>query len=171
MGPESRLCFPTHRKRDPRPCAWRPTNGPNASGTSNLVEAIAWLSRAVGRSLRTWDEFIPCEPFKFGQGPKPPSTYDVEMIVEGVPYAYRVDVDDSAVLFERMYSYPERRRHVLFEREDLEIPAAAVTAHGSSADASDVGVPGRSSTSRGDHGGPTRWQAAPRRGSGVGPVM
>jgi uncharacterized protein len=95
--------------------------GPNASGKSNLVEAIAWLSSAVGRSLRTWDEFIPREPFKFGQGPKTPSTYEVEMVVEGVRYAYRVDVDDSAVLFEGLYSYPERRRRVLFERENLEI--------------------------------------------------
>jgi hypothetical protein len=95
--------------------------GPNASGKSNLVEAIAWLSTAVGRSLRTWDEFIPREPFKFGKGPKTPSIYEVEMIVEGVRYAYRVDVDDSAVLFEGLYSYPERRRRVLFERENLEI--------------------------------------------------
>lgn len=95
--------------------------GPNASGKSNLVEAIAWLSTAVGRSLRTWDEFIPREPFKFGQGPGTPSTYEVDMVVEGVRYAYRVDVDDSAVLFEGLYSYPERRRRVLFERDNLEI--------------------------------------------------
>ncbi len=95
--------------------------GPNASGKSNVVEALAWLSSAVGRSLRAWDKFIPREPFKFGDGPKTPSTYEAEMVVKGVRYAYRVDVDDSAVLFEGLYSYPERRRRVLFEREDLEI--------------------------------------------------
>ena len=95
--------------------------GPNASGKSNVVEALAWLSMAVGRSLRTWDEFIPREPFKFGRGPTSPSTYEVETVVRGVRYAYRVDVDDSAVLFEGLYSYPERRRRVLFEREGLEI--------------------------------------------------
>ena len=95
--------------------------GPNASGKSNVVEALAWLSMAVGRSLRTWDEFIPREPFKFGWGPTSPSTYEVETVVRGVRYAYRVDVDDSAVLFEGLYSYPERRRRVLFEREGLEI--------------------------------------------------
>jgi predicted ATPase len=95
--------------------------GPNASGKSNVVEALAWLSTAVGRSLRTWDEFIPREPFKFGEGPTTPSTYEVEMVVDGVRYAYRVEVDDSAVLFEGLYSYPERRRRVLFEREGLEV--------------------------------------------------
>jgi hypothetical protein len=95
--------------------------GPNASGKSNVVEALAWLSTAVGRSLRTWDEFIPREPFKFGQGPETPSTSEVEMVVDGVRYAYRIEVDDSAVLFEGLYSYPERRRRMLFEREGMEI--------------------------------------------------
>lgn len=95
--------------------------GPNASGKSNVIEAIAWISAAVRLSLQMWDEFIPREPFKFGAGPKTVSTYEVEMIVQGVRYAYRVEVDDSAVLFEGLYSYPERRRRLLFERENQEI--------------------------------------------------
>lgn len=95
--------------------------GPNASGKSNVLEALAWLSAAVGRSLRAWDGFIPREPFKFGQGPEMPSTYEIEMVVKGVRYAYRLDLDDHAVQFEGLYSYPERRRRVLFEREGQEI--------------------------------------------------
>ncbi len=95
--------------------------GPNASGKSNVLEALAWLSTAVGRSLRTWDEFIPREPFKFGQGPETLSAFEVELVVNGVRYDYRVEVDDSAVRFEGLYSYPERRRRVLYEREGLEI--------------------------------------------------
>ena len=91
--------------------------GPNASGKSNIVESLAWLSMAVGRSLRTWDRFVPREPFKFGRGPQAPSTYEVEMIIEDIRYAYRLEVDDSAVLFEGLYSYPERRRRTLFERD------------------------------------------------------
>jgi predicted ATPase len=95
--------------------------GPNASGKSNVVESLAWLSTAVGRSLRAWDQFVPREPFKFGPGPDAPSVHEVEMVVRDVRYAYRVEVDDSAVLFEGLYSYPERRRRVLFEREGLVI--------------------------------------------------
>lgn len=95
--------------------------GPNASGKSNVIDALAWLSSAVGRSLRTWDKFIPREPFKFGNGPTSPSIFEVEMVVNGVRYVYRVEVDDSRVLFESLYSYPKRRPRVLFEREDLEI--------------------------------------------------
>lgn len=95
--------------------------GPNASGKSNVLEALAWLSTAVARSLRTWDDFIPREPFKFARGPKTPSYYEVEMVVRGVRYAYQVEVADSAVLSEALYSYPERRRRVLFEREGTDI--------------------------------------------------
>lgn len=95
--------------------------GPNASGKSNVIEAMAWLSAAVGRSLRTWDEFIPREPFKFGPGPALPSTYELEMVVEDVRYAYRLELHDTEVIFEGLYSYPERRRRVLFEREGRDI--------------------------------------------------
>lgn len=91
--------------------------GPNASGKSNVIEALAWLSAAVGRSLRAWDQFVPREPFKFGVGQETFSTHEVEMVVRDVRYAYRVEVDDAAVQFEGLYSYPERRRRVLFERE------------------------------------------------------
>jgi hypothetical protein len=95
--------------------------GPNASGKSNVVESLAWLSMAVARSLRSWDEHIPREPFRFGRGPETPSIYEIEMIVRDVRYAYRLELDDSEVLFEGLYSYPERRRRVLFEREGLEV--------------------------------------------------
>ncbi|MDA8392640.1 MAG: ATP-binding protein [Actinomycetota bacterium] len=95
--------------------------GANASGKSNVIEALAWLSAAVRRSLRAWERFIPRDPFKFGRGPQQPSVYEVEMVVAGVRYAYRLEVDDSAVLFEGLYSYPERRRRVLFEREGLDV--------------------------------------------------
>ncbi len=95
--------------------------GPNASGKSNILEALAWLSRAVAQSLRSWDKIIPREPFRFGDGPDEISRFEIEMMVRGVRYAYQLNVDDSAVIFEGLYSYPERRRRVLFEREGLDI--------------------------------------------------
>jgi predicted ATPase len=95
--------------------------GPNASGKSNVIEALAWLSHAVNRSLRAWGPAVPREPFRFGRGPESPSVYDVEMIADGVRYAYHLEVSDSGVLYEALHSYPERRRRVLFEREGLEI--------------------------------------------------
>jgi len=90
--------------------------GPNASGKSNVISAITWLSQAVGTSLRSWEEVIPRDPFRFGRGPETLSAFEVDLVVDGVRYSYRVEFDDSQVLFEVLYSYPERRRRVLFER-------------------------------------------------------
>jgi hypothetical protein len=43
------------------------------------------------------------------------------MIVSGVRYTYRLEVDDREVVFESLHSYPERRARTLFEREGMEI--------------------------------------------------
>jgi uncharacterized protein len=118
---EDRLSARGFELLDERVLAIAGIYGPNASGKSNVVEALAWLSAAVGRSLLAWDQFVPREPFRFGRGPEAPSACEVDMVVRGVRYAYRVEVDDASVLFEGLYSYPERRRRVLFEREGMEI--------------------------------------------------
>lgn len=96
--------------------------GPNASGKSNILEALAWLSTAVGSSLRGWGEEVPRDPFRFADGPSEPSVYDIQMVAaDGIRYAYHLEVNDSEVLYESLYSYPERRRRILFERDGLEI--------------------------------------------------
>ena len=90
--------------------------GPNASGKSNLLSAIAWLSNAVRSSLRRWDRFVPRDPHRFGKGPATPSVFDVSLVVDGIEYQYHLEVDNSAVLYEELRSYPKQRRRVLFER-------------------------------------------------------
>ena len=95
--------------------------GPNASGKSNVVDALAWLSMAVATSLRGWDDYVPRDAHRFGKGPTSPSEFDLDLVVKGVRYAYRLDVDDSTVLFESLDSYPEGRRRNLFTRRKSEI--------------------------------------------------
>jgi hypothetical protein len=95
--------------------------GPNASGKTNLVESLAWLSFAVRSSLISFDEVIPREPFKFGNGPTSPTSYRVEMIVDGVRYEYRLELSDSRILSEALYSFPFVKRRKLFERKDMEL--------------------------------------------------
>ena len=95
--------------------------GANASGKSNVVEALGWLSSAVRRSLRSWDQAIPREPFRFGDGPARPTEFEVDLVVDDTRYTYRLEVNDSGVLFEALYSYPERRRRILFEREGSDL--------------------------------------------------
>lgn len=95
--------------------------GANASGKSNVVEALGWLSSAVRRSLRSWDQTIPRVPFRFGDGPTRPTEFEVDLVLEGTRYTYRLEVTDTEVLYEALYSYPERRRRVLFEREGSDL--------------------------------------------------
>ena len=95
--------------------------GANASGKSNVLDAIAWLSMAVAGSLRGWEDDIPRDAHRFGDGPASPSLFDLDIVVAGIRYAYRLEVDNSAVLYESLDSYPERRRRNLFTRHGNEI--------------------------------------------------
>lgn len=95
--------------------------GPNASGKSTVLEALAWLSFAVRTSLHSWHNFVPRFPHRFGDGPDRPSTFEVDFLVDGVRHGYRLEVDTTAVLYESLHSYPERRRRTLFEREGDDI--------------------------------------------------
>lgn len=95
--------------------------GPNASGKSNVLDAIAWLSMAIAMSLRGWEDFIPRDAHRFGKGPVSPTEFDLDLEIDGVRYTYRLEVDDSVVLFESLDSYPEGRRRNLFTRRKNEI--------------------------------------------------
>ncbi|MCL2850134.1 MAG: ATP-binding protein [Micrococcales bacterium] len=92
--------------------------GPNASGKSNVVAALAWLRDAVVLSLRHWDEAIPYDPFAFGNGPTQPSTFTLEMTVDDVRFEYNLEVDATKVLRESLYHYPKKIRRKLFERDE-----------------------------------------------------
>ena len=95
--------------------------GPNASGKSNVLGALYWLSYAVATSLLGGGDSMARDPHRFGKGPDQPSTFDMDLIVEGIRHGYQLEVDDSAVLYESLCSYPERRRRMLFEREGDEV--------------------------------------------------
>jgi uncharacterized protein len=104
--------------------------GANASGKSNVIEALAWLAQAVSRSLRTWDQFIPRDPFRFSDGPASPTTFELELVLQDVRYTYHLELTNTEVLFEALYSYPERRRRLLFEREGTQLSFRRGTASG-----------------------------------------
>ncbi len=91
--------------------------GPNASGKSNLLDAVAWLSTAVANSLRSWGDFVPRDPHRFDANSDAKSSFDIDFVVEGIRYEYNLEVNGSAVLYESLHSYPRRRRRTLFERE------------------------------------------------------
>ncbi len=90
--------------------------GPNASGKSNVLAALAWLRIAVRDSLRRWDDEIPVEPFAFGDAKHRDSSFVLEMEVQGVRFEYLLDVGRERVSYEALFHYPEGRRRRIFER-------------------------------------------------------
>ncbi|HEC10643.1 MAG TPA: ATP-binding protein [Acidimicrobiales bacterium] len=92
--------------------------GPNASGKSNVLSALTWLSDAVRASLRSWDRHIPRDPHLLGSGARDPSSFEIGLSVNDVRYRYRVTLDDEHVVAEDLWSYPKGRSRHLFGRND-----------------------------------------------------
>lgn len=95
--------------------------GPNASGKSNVIAALAWLTAAVRVSLRTWDEEIPVEPFAFAEGHGRSTEFSIELVVSGVRFEYVLDLDRQGIRYEGLFHYPEKKRRRIFEREGGEL--------------------------------------------------
>ncbi|WP_279583119.1 AAA family ATPase [Fodinicola feengrottensis] len=107
--------------------------GANASGKSNLLDALEFMRTAVVESFRLWetDTGIPRSAFRLNPGVVGrPSTFVVELFVEDVPYTYGFEVDDESVIQEWLYAYPKRRSRKIFERHgDQIILGSTVEAH------------------------------------------
>jgi predicted ATPase len=93
--------------------------GANASGKSTLLDALLWMRGAVLDSFAAWQPGagVPRTPFRLDAVRDRPSSYAVELLLDGVRYLYGFEVDDERVLQEWLYSYPQKRRRMLFERE------------------------------------------------------
>jgi len=94
-------------------------HGANASGKSNVLDAIGWLQSAVRNSYRQWlpEGGVPTKPFAFGSGPKEPSRYEVDFVSDSSRWTYGIEINSMHVLREWLHQYgTARRRRVLFER-------------------------------------------------------
>ncbi|NEC13505.1 ATP-binding protein [Streptomyces sp. SID8014] len=93
--------------------------GPNASGKSNVLDALVWAGAAVHHSFAHWtpDQGVPRRPFSLRPDARTyPSTYELDFVVGGVRYTYGFEVDDARVREEWLFFYPEGSRRKLYER-------------------------------------------------------
>lgn len=98
--------------------------GANASGKSNLLNGLESMRSAVLDSFAQWDVegAVPRRPFKLApEARQEPSVFVVELVTDDVRYTYGFALDDDCVREEWLYSYPEKRKRVIFERERDEI--------------------------------------------------
>lgn len=93
--------------------------GANASGKSNLLDALRWLQAAVLNSFASWQPGagVPRTPFRLDpKAVAEPSGYSVDVVIDGARYVYGLIVDDERVREEWLFTYPHNRRRVIFER-------------------------------------------------------
>lgn len=93
--------------------------GANASGKSNMLEALTFIKRAALRSHVDWENGIPRKPFRLDPACVDlPSTFDIDFLIGSIRYHYGFSVDDEKVLEEWLYAVkPGRKQQVWFERK------------------------------------------------------
>lgn len=95
--------------------------GANASGKSNIISALGYLSDMVGRSDRESEPGLGPRRQPFLLAPEvaaEPSSYAVDVMVDGVRHTYGFTLDDDQVLEEWLYSYPFHKKRIIFERAE-----------------------------------------------------
>ena len=98
--------------------------GSNASGKSNLLRAMADLRSLVLHSFRKGDPLggIPRRPFRLvADGSSVPSSFEVDLVLDGVRHIYSVGIDDERVLAERAVRFPKGKESLLFERTNDQV--------------------------------------------------
>lgn len=95
--------------------------GANASGKSNLISALSFMSGLVGRSDREVEPGLGLRRLSFRLDPRieaKPSSYVVDLLLNNVRHTYGFTISDERVLDEWLYSYPLGPRRKLFERHE-----------------------------------------------------
>ena len=93
--------------------------GANASGKSTILHAIADMRFEVLSSFRHGDQEtrLPRHPFLLhSEGTARPSSYAVDLILNGVRWQYGFEINDHQVLDEYAYHYPKGRQALVFGR-------------------------------------------------------
>lgn len=93
--------------------------GANASGKSNILQALAFLKRAVLRSHVDWEEGIDRKPFRLAPASKDtPSSFEIDFLLGGRRFHYGFVCDDKVVREEWLYvAAPRRPQQMWFHRK------------------------------------------------------
>ena len=94
--------------------------GANASGKSTVLDALRYVQEAVRDSYQRWSPIGPIrrEPFRLDDDKRLESSwYVLEVLIDDVRWTYGFELDDSRILEEWLYTYPQQRRRAIFERD------------------------------------------------------
>ncbi|MFG1999072.1 ATP/GTP-binding protein [Spirillospora sp. NPDC048911] len=94
--------------------------GPNASGKSNVIDALQYMADMVHGSFRESEPGGGVERHPFALDPglsEEPSTFVVDVELDKIRYTYGFALDDVRIIEEWMYSYPNKRKRTIFHRK------------------------------------------------------
>ncbi|MCY4372850.1 MAG: ATP-binding protein [Spirochaetaceae bacterium] len=94
--------------------------GANASGKSNLLEAITAMRHMVLRSHTDGDPGggVPRHAFRLDtDSSRRPSRFEIDFVLNGVRHHYGFEADDREFLSEWLYAFPKSHRRSLFVRD------------------------------------------------------
>ena len=94
--------------------------GANASGKSNLLEAITAMRHMVLRSHTEGDPggAVPRHAFRLDtESARRPSRFEIDFVLNGVRHHYGFEADDREFLSEWLYAFPKSHRRSLFVRD------------------------------------------------------
>jgi hypothetical protein len=94
--------------------------GANAAGKSNVLDALRFLQEAVRSSYVEWEPRSGTRrtPFRLDtESADDPSTFVVDLLLDSTRYIYGISMDGERITDEWLYSYPQKRRRSVFERD------------------------------------------------------
>lgn len=94
--------------------------GANASGKSNLVQAIRYMRGAVLNSQRAWDPEGAIARTPFALDPsfvEMPTRFEMDFVIDGRWYQYGFELTEQRITGEWLYAYPHGRRARMFQRD------------------------------------------------------
>lgn len=96
--------------------------GANASGKSNILKAIKFMSWFINTSHEMQQgRRIPRLPFKLDRACiNEPSDFQIIFMYKDVKYLYGFSVNELEVVEEYLYHYPNGRQSIIFERENVD---------------------------------------------------
>lgn len=107
--------------------------GANGSGKTNILRAMHDLRFHVLHSFRnaaTPMGGVARRPFLLDDAQRSaPSTFEVDLVLNGVRHDYAFTLDDERYITERLHYFPRGRRSLIFERDGLDVTLGTEAKH------------------------------------------